>query len=321
MSLLYPFVLLLWLPLLWSVWRQNGEGDGPMAAFRPDLYAKMHISSGMSAKRRRHLLTAAAFLAVLALARPVLDNGTVRVKQSGGELVVAFDISRSMLADDVYPNRLRFAKKKFSILLHYLKSTDVGVIAFSRRAFLVAPPTRDYGSLRYLVEHMQTDDVSARGTDLAEAVRAGAGLLKKGKNRALLLFTDGGDGDDLNEAIKTAKEAGIRVYVYAVATPKGVVLRLPGGLVRDARGEPVITRLNSAVKKLADETGGVYRPYSLSKKDMALLAKTIEAKWHGAKREREIRKQEELYIYPLGLALILFLTALSSLPERKRSEA
>lgn len=319
MSFLYPWVLALsiLLPLLWFAARR--QGVDLKRRFAPELYAKMVTpGSGLSRRTRRALLLLSMALGLVALARPVVDKGVIHVKERSADLMVAFDISRSMFADDIYPNRFEFAKRKFFELLDHFREVRVGVVGFSSRAFLIAPLTKDYASLKYLVKHMNLDYVSLRGTDMMAPLEVTDNLLKEKKQKALLLFTDGGDAESFEKEIAFAKSRGIKVFVYAVATPKGGVMKTDRGVVRDEKGEVVVTRLNPAVAKLAEATGGVYMTYSLGSEDMKRLAKEIERRLKPAEtKEETIHDRRELFYYPLAAALLLFLASFSSLPRKR----
>ena len=236
--------------------------------------------------------------------------------------MVAFDISRSMFTDDVYPNRFELAKRKFFDLLEDLNDARVGVIGFSSRAFLVAPLTRDFASVKYLVEHMGLDFVSLRGTDMFTPLEVTENLLHQSDKKAVLIFTDGGDKKEFSKEIAYAGAHGIKVFIYAIGTEKGGVMKSDGGIVRDGAGNIVITRLNSAVKVLAEETGGAYMRYSLSSGDMKQLAEAIRSRLKATKTEESLLKdREELFYYPLMVAIALFLAAYGSLPKRDRKRA
>ncbi|BBG65965.1 TPR domain protein in aerotolerance operon [Hydrogenimonas sp.] len=324
MSFEYPYLLalLLLLPPLWFV--AKGGGDSLGRRFAPELYRKMVAGGGgLSREKRRALMLFSAAFAIIALARPVIDRGEIKIAGSVRDLAVAFDISRSMFADDIYPNRLEMAKRKFRDLLDSLKDTRVAVIGFSSRAFLVAPLTADYESLKYLVGHMGADYVSLKGTDMMAPLEVTGKLLGNRAEKGLLIFTDGGDDRDFSKEIDYAEKHGIKVFIYALGTKKGGVMRLPnGGVVRDGNGDVVITRLNPSVRELAEATGGVYLTYSSSSSDMKRLAARIESALGAARtEERTLRNRLELFYYPLALAVLLFLTASTSLPRAGRAAA
>ncbi|WP_201353335.1 VWA domain-containing protein [Hydrogenimonas urashimensis] len=320
MTFLYPYflILILFLVPLGIVIRK--KGDDLSRRFSPELYRKMVAQgSGLSRRARRTLLLLAIALGLVALARPVMEKGVIRVKESTVDLVVAFDISRSMFANDLFPNRFELAKRKFFDLLDAMKQTRIGVIGFSSRAFLIAPLTRDYASLKYLVKHMGFDYVTLKGTDMMAPLEVTADLLKKRKKRALLIFTDGGDQKDFSREIAFAKKEGIKVFIYALGTRKGGVMKIGRDVVRDRNGNVVITRLNPAVSSLAEKTGGVYMRFSFSSSDMKRLAEFIRSRLvSGEIKERTIHEREELFYYPLMLSILLFLMAHTSLPAKMR---
>ena len=316
MQFTYPYVLFLLflIPLLWVLLGKSK--DVLKNYFTPELFEKMVAKGGgMSSRSRQALLLASLALGIVALARPYIDNGEIKVKSETTDLVVAFDISRSMFADDVYPNRFSLSQRKFFDLLNSLKDTRIAVIGFSSRAFLVAPLTSDYASLRYLVEHMGLDFISLKGTDMMAPLQVTKNLLKNRTKKALLIFTDGGDKNDFSKEVDFAKREGIKVFIYAVGTKKGGVMKVGRDVVRDENGDVVITHLNSAVKSLAEATGGIYKEFSFKSGDMMELAKIVKKSLHSSKvKEDVIRDRKELFKIPLILAIALFLISFSSLP-------
>jgi Ca-activated chloride channel family protein len=320
MQFLYPYVLflLLLIPVLWIFLGKSK--DALKNYFTPELYEKMVAKGGgMSRRSRQALLLASLALGIVALARPVIDNGEIKVKSETTDLVVAFDISRSMFADDVYPNRFSLSQRKFFDLLESLKDTRIAVIGFSSRAFLVAPLTSDYASLRYLVKNMGLDYISLKGTDMMAPLEVTKNLLKNRTKKALLIFTDGGDKKDFSKEIDFAKREGIKVFIYAVGTDKGGVMKVGRDVVRDENGDVVITHLNRAVKSLAESSGGVYKEFSFKSGDMMELATIIKKSLSSSKvKEDVIRDRKELFKIPLMLAIVLFLMSFSSLPKWSR---
>ena len=309
------YLALLVIPLISLLFIKRGSFDIERY-FSKELFKKMQKgSSGLSKKVRAYLLLLAFAFGVVALSRPIVDNGEIKVKQEYFDIVTAFDISQSMLAEDVYPNRLEFSKKKFFELLGSLKKARVGAIAFSSRAFLVSPITSDYATLKYLVKNMNLDYISLKGTNLLEPLTITNEQLKDSKNKVLLIFTDGGDSKDFSKEIEYAKEHNIKVFVYAVATKKGSVIKTANGVIKDRNGNIVITKLNSKIKELALKSGGAYMEYSLRDGDMSYLAKTIESKFKATEgKSRVIKDTKELFYYPLAVAIALLFIGLFSLP-------
>ncbi|UFS62799.1 VWA domain-containing protein [Sulfurimonas sp. HSL-3221] len=271
---------------------------------------------------RSALLLAAAALFIVALARPVIDNGEIKVQSSTIDLIVGFDLSRSMFANDVYPSRLALAKRKFDALLGDVNGTRIGVIGFSARAFMVSPLTEDFATLRYLVSNMNTDSISLRGTDLLQALQQTDTLLEGSNKKALLLFTDGGDGSDFDKEIAYAKAHNIVVFLYNIGTEKGGVIPTGQGAMTDKHGDIVVVRRNDDVKALALQSGGAYLPYSLKHNDIKALADALKSRFTPRREKNDvIRDLQELFVWPLGGGVLLLLMALYSLPQRRRRHA
>ena len=288
--------------------------------FNKELLAKMQSKKGgLSRKTRSYLLALSFVFAVIALARPYLNKGEIKVQQELGSMVAAFDISQSMMAQDLYPNRLEFAKKKFFLLLNKLKKIQVGAIAFSQRAFLISPLTQDYETLRYLVKNLNLDYVSLKGTNILSALEVANELLKKQKEKVMLIFSDGGDKSDFSKEIVYAKEHHIKVFVYATGSKKGAPVPKKGGGVLHYKGEIVISKLNSAIKNLALQSGGAFVHYTLGNEDIAKLALVLQKNITYKKaKEKTIQDKKELFYYPLLVAIILLFMALFSLPRREQ---
>ncbi len=315
-----PGFLWLWVLIVPMALLVRRERDRLHRYFAPAVLKRIRYSRGVLPKKVRDALLIGAFaLGVVALARPVVDRGEIKVHSSDIDVIAAFDISQSMFADDIYPSRFALAKRKFDAFLGDLPQARVGVIGFSSRAFLVSPLTKDFASLRFLVHNMKLEYVSLKGTDIMSALEVTQRLLKKSRKKALLLFTDGGDKHDYAKEIAYAKRHGISVFVYAIGTDKGGVIKTPHGVLKDKKGDIVVVRRNDAIKALALRTGGAYMRYSLERNDIKALAQNIRAKFkEGQKHERTIRDTKELFVYPLGLAMLLFWLSFSSLPRRER---
>ena len=309
-------LLILVLPMLWLLKKGSSQLE---KFFNPRILEKIRVPrSGFSTKVRNMLLIVSFVLAVVALARPQIDRGEVKVKSSFINIVVGFDISQSMFATDVYPNRFEFAKRKFDTFLKYLKNTKVALIGFSSRSFLIAPLTEDFNSLKFLTKNLGLEYLNLRGTSIMSALEAANNLFENREKKVLVLFTDGGDQQDLSEEIAYAKSHHITVFIYAIGTEKGGVIKTENGVLKDSKGDIVIVKRNDAIKKLALETGGAYMVYSLKNNDIKKLADLIQSKF-SAKLEEEttIKNREELFVYPLSGAVLVLFMAFFSLPRRR----
>jgi len=312
----YLWLLLLLIPLgfFFKESKQSLE-----AHFDPAILKQMrHTHRTLSKKVRNLLLVLALALGIGALARPIIHNGEVKVQSSSIDVMVGFDISHSMFAEDVYPNRFEFAKRKFDAFLEQMKETRIGVIGFSSQAFLISPLTKDIGSLKFLVKNMSFDNMSLKGTDIHSTLEVTENLLDKHKRKALLLFTDGGDKNDYSKEIKYAKEHGILVFVYAIGTQKGGVIKGENGVLKDNKGNIVVVKRNDNIKTLAIESGGAYLKHTMQQNDIKALSDNIKSKFKSTvNKEQTIRDTEELFMFPLLLALLLFFVSFSSLPKKR----
>lgn len=264
------------------------------------------------------LLLGSFIFLILALSRPVIENKPITVPKTNLDIVVAFDISKSMLSDDVYPNRLQFAKNKFANLIENLKDENIGALGFSARAFLVAPITNDYATIKYLINNLDTSFVSTKGSSTLEALKSTKELLKHSKEKALIIFSDGTDSENFSREIEYAKEHKIKVFVYAIATKKGGVIKEKDSVLKDGNGNIVITRLNDSIKSLALETDGAYLEYSTSKTDIKMFVNAINDKFHKEIEEDIIiNDNKELFYIPLLIALVLFMVAINGFRRKK----
>jgi Ca-activated chloride channel family protein len=221
---LFPeFIYLMLFPAALLVYLIQTNKDVLERVFSPRTLERLRIS-GDALGRHGHntLLFGAFFLMTLALARPVIERGETVVKTAEVATVVALDLSASMRAKDFYPDRLHFAKQKVAELLVKLPPGRIGLLGFSRAAFLVAPPTEDRDALRFLLGSLEPSAVSLRGTDLAAALKGAAKLLERGG--VVLLVTDGGDDKDVEPLIEIARKNRLQVVVWMVATPRGAPL-------------------------------------------------------------------------------------------------
>jgi len=314
----YLWLLLLLLPLGFLIQQDRSNLE---QYFDKQVLQQLRAQQKSLSKRTRAiLLWLSIALVIVAFARPVIHNGEIKVQSSDIDLMVGFDISHSMFAEDVYPNRFEFAKQKFYTLLQTLPQARIGVIGFSSQAFLISPLTKDRGSLKFLVENMKFDNMSLKGTSIMAALESTQRLVTENEKKALLLFTDGGDKEDYSQEIAYAKEHHIVVFVYAVGTTKGGVIKTPQGVLKDKAGNIVVVKLNPAIKQLALESGGAYLQQSIKKEDINALAQNILSKFKRTQRqEQTIRDTQQLFVYPLLLAMVLLLISISSLPRRKHA--
>ena len=308
------FYLLFFIVLIYFI---NKNSKNYEKYFSKQMLEKIIIGQNKKKLNFIFLILSLIFL-ILSIARPVIISKPIQISQNTASIIVGIDISASMKSDDIYPSRLDFSKSKFNDLLLNLKDEKVGVIGFSSRSFLVAPITNDYATLKYLIENLNQDVVSIKGSSVLDALKSTNTLLKDSKNKALLLFTDGTDENNFQESIDFAKKNTIKVFVYAIATKKGGVIKdKNGNILKDSNGNLVITRLNENISNLALKTDGAYLRYSSSSHDIKKFISTIRSSFKLKKDEIvTINNNQELYYFPLTLSLIFFILTLISFNVR-----
>lgn len=212
------------------------------------------------------LCLAIASLAI-ALVNPKIGTKLETVKREGVDIVFAVDVSKSMLAEDIAPNRLEKAKQLVTQIINNLASDRIGIIAYAGKAFPQLPITTDYASAKMFLQNMNTDMLSSQGTAINEAIELAKTYYDDDEqtNRVLIIISDGEDHSE--EAAKVAEEAseeGIRIFTIGVGNEKGGPIPIKkNGIVlnykKDSNGETVITRLNEeTLKAIADEANGAY---------------------------------------------------------------
>jgi len=287
--------------------------------FSEEVLAKLRVTSNILTLQARNALFFIMFaLLIVALAEPVIEQGTIKVQAKSADIMVALDISDSMLASDAYPNRLAHAKAK---ILSFLKHSDqqrIGVMAFAKEAYLVAPLSFDHKAIAFLLKQLNPNSITEQGTSFMQLLFSTSQTLSDNENRYLLIVTDGGDQKDFAEEIAKAKAFGIKVFVLAIGTQKGAPIKKQGGDFIRQNGNVIISHLNTKIKDLAIQSGGAYIEAVRSDRDIEVMLQEINAKTSKQNlAEEEVRLYIPLFYYPLGLAMILFVIATSSMSRRK----
>ena len=338
MTFEYPnllWLLVLAVPALtaffWWTWRTKRRLIAQFVHTR--LLANLTVGvSGARQKIRMGLfVTSVAFLLIV-LARPQWGFDWEEAKQRGLDVVVAIDTSKSMLAEDVAPNRLARAKLAALDLKRLAKTDRVGLVAFAGTAFLQCPLSFEDEAFRQSVEALDVNVIPQGGTALAEAIQtAQAAFKEKNDNhKVLVLFTDGEDHDGhAVEAAASAAKEGMHIFTVGVGSASGELLRTTDArgrsdYVKDEQGNVVKSRLDEdLLREIANKAGGFYMFLSganamelLYERGLAPLPKT-------ALSARRVKRFHERYQWLLGLAIGLLVLEMF-LPERRlarRSEA
>lgn len=222
---------------------------------------------GISPKRQRlkNLIRILAIgVAIAALARPQWGFKWEKVRQRGLSIIVALDTSKSMLAQDIKPNRLQQAQWGIRDLVKELKGDRIGLVAFSGDAFLQCPATIDYPAFLMMLDDIYAGIVPIGGTDFYQALETSLESFEKSEetqaDKVIILISDGEGhtGDPLSLLPKLKKE-GIRVFAIGVGTKSGSMIETSDGLIKNKDGHVIKSRLNEdLLERIAFETGGFY---------------------------------------------------------------
>lgn len=286
--------------------------------FSKEVLEKLSVANKYMGKTTRNiLLFIALILMTIALSRPVINEKEQSFKQEVASIVVAIDVSKSMLANDIYPNRLTLAKQKLLNIIESSKQNAIAVILFAKSSFILSPVTQDFNSLKILVENLSMGMNFDNGSNIFSTLETTNKLLKDYDNKNLILLTDGGNNDTYEEEIKYANEHKINVYTIALATSKATPIKLENGkFLTKEDGSIVTVTLNENIKNLSLNTNGGYIHFSINNDDINQILADINQK--SSKKELESKKFKtytELFYYPLGLAILILLIAFSSLPK------
>jgi Ca-activated chloride channel family protein len=290
------------------------------------------LTSTVSARRRRWksgLATLAVLFVTVALLGPRFGSQLREVKREGIDLIIALDVSLSMQAEDIAPNRLARSKNEIKKLLDNLRGDRVGLVLFAGDAFLQCPLTTDYGAVRLFLDVANPDLIPTPGTDFSAALRTAIRAFQGSdedpdavRTRAILFVSDGENHiADIDELLQQARAADIVLFAAGVGEESGAPIpvsttRSGTNYKKDRQGRIVTTRLEEAALKSLAEEGAYFRiartSSSLNKITAAL--DRLEKSDFGTE---EFEEYEEKYQWPLVLGL-LFLVAEMVLSDRRK---
>ena len=318
--------------LIALVWWTHGRKWRDMA-----LLGDPHLLNRLTATVNRRgrlvkigLLVAAIGFLVTALARPQFGSRIETVRREGQDILIALDLSASMIAEDMAPNRLDKAKFAIADLINRLDGDRVGLVAFAGEAFVQCPLTVDYGAATLFLNAMSPDLMSVQGTNLGQALGVAMDAFGESdrRHRILVVITDGEDHEDeVEKAVTRAVEEGVRLYPVGIGSIEGVPIPeldaggQSQGFKRDGDGMVVTTRLDEhTLQMMAERTGGNYYRASPAGTELAALAEEVSA---GDGQEFEVEQitvfDEQFQIF-LGLALALLIAEIL-VPDRRRTQA
>ena len=260
--LLIPALLVVFLLVFW--WKKRMQKQFADT----DLFKKLspEKSSFKSILKMLAFLIGLAFL-IVSLTNPKMGTKLETVKRQGVDIVFALDVSKSMLAEDIAPNRLEKSKQIITKIIDKLGSDRIGIIIYAGNAYPLLPITTDHGAAKMFLQSASPNMVSSQGTAINEAIKLATSYYNNNEqtNRFLFIISDGEDHqDDASSAIAEATKDGIKTYTIGIGTEKGGPIPLKDrgvlqGYKKDSKGEVVITKMNeSTLKEIADNGNGKY---------------------------------------------------------------
>ena len=249
---------------------------------------------------------------VIGLSRPLIGAKLKEHETKGAEVVIALDVSNSMLAQDYSPNRLERAKLAIARIVDKLRDYRIGLVVFAGGAYVQLPVTTDYVSAKMFLNSISTESVPVQGTALGEAINTSARSFsaQSEKSRAIIVITDGENHeDDPVGAARNAAEMGIRVFTIGVGSPEGKPIPLKeGGLLKDRNGEIVVTRLDEDIlKQVAEVGGGAYVRAGNSEFGLNPIIDEIRKMESEKFNSVVFEEYDEQYMYFFAIALVFFI--------------
>lgn len=273
-------------------------------------------------------------LALFALARPQFGQSQQKIKSEGIELVIALDVSKSMLAEDTKPSRLSHARNEVNRLLDRLSGDKVGLLAFAGSALLLSPMTNDYGAIRLFLETVGPDSVTTGGSNFKSAIDVAVGAFKRGGidpeegvsvTKVLLIVTDGeATTAGEIEAAQKARNEGVRIFTLGIGTRSGAPIPERDefgnlkGYKKDNSGNPILsTTKEEALASLAQAGGGGYYHADFSGSAIASIKQDIE-KMEKMEFESDMAVDYDEKYQPILLLAVLLALLELLLGERKK---
>lgn len=318
--LVIPAVLLVF--ILAQLWRYKTQ----KTFANTDLLNKLSPNQSLFKRVLKVLILCAAFaMLTLALVNPKVGTKLETVRSQGVDVVFAVDVSKSMLAEDVAPNRLEKSKQLVTQIINNLASDRVGIIAYAGKAFPQLPITTDYAAAKMFLQNMNTDMMSSQGTAIQEAILLSKTYFdnEEQTNRVLIIISDGEDHEgEAIDAAEEAKEEGIRIITIGVGDLKGAPIPIKrNGTIftykKDNNNEIVITKLNpETLQSIANETDGVYIDGKSTSDVIDKVKEVLNTMDKTEFETKQIADYKDQFQWFLGFAIVLLFVDIFLL-ERK----
>jgi len=325
LNLLFGIPILILAIILYSKWKKNA-----LTLFGDiKLLNKLTHSLSKTRYQIKNIFTILIFiLLIIGISNPQIGTKMEEVKREGVDLIIAIDLSYSMMAEDIKPNRLKRAKQAISNLINKLEGDRIGLIVFAGEAYVQLPITTDYSAAKLFLSTVNTTIVPTQGTEIAKAINLSIESfdMENGQNKAIIIITDGESHDEnAIESAKKANEVGIFVHTLGMGLSKGGPIPIYNkygtrtDYRKDREGNTIISKLNeNLLQQIANAGKGTYVRANNSKAGLSSLFAEInkmEKKEIGTMVFTNYKDRFQLFI---GLALLILILDLILLPTKSK---
>jgi Ca-activated chloride channel homolog len=284
----------------------------------------MPLRSVRRSKGRFILYSLAFVFVIIAMANPLIGSRIKKAEQKGVDLMICLDISKSMLASDIKPSRIKNAKQAIHQLIDKLDGDRIGLVIFAGEAYKQLPLTNDYAAAKLFLSAVHPNIIKRQGTDIALAIEKAVSSfdLENNSDKAIVIISDGEDHEGNAEiAAADAKDLGIKVYTLGMGLPEGAPIPEINGnniqFKKDAEGNTIITKINEKMlQDIASEGGGTYIRANNTNSGLELLFQEINKMEEKTYDTIDFTDFESRFQYPLFIALLLIVFNIL-IPERK----
>lgn len=318
--LLIPFFSLLF--ILYIIWKKRtvrkfGEWD-VIAQLMPLLSGKRLVLKFIL------LMLAYGFL-IVALANPQIGSRLEKIQRKGADLVIALDVSNSMLSQDIRPDRLTRAVQGISKLIDRLEGDRIGIVVFAGKAYVQLPITTDYSAAKMFLSTISTQMVPSQGTAIGDAIELSVQSFKQDeRSKAIIIITDGENHEgDVMEAAQLATEKGVKIFTIGMGSPEGSPIPLfdkfgrQTGYKTDKQGQTIVSRLDeTTLQQLASAGNGIYVRASTGQDGLTRILDEINTLEKQEIETKMFSEYESRYQYFLAISLLLLILEFI-IPERK----
>ncbi len=261
---------------------------------------------------------------IISVARPQLGTKVEEVKREGIEIVIALDVSNSMLSEDIVPNRLEKAKREISRMLNKLKEDKIGLIVFAGESYTLVPITTDYSATKLFLSSINTDFIQKQGTAIGSAIDLASKSFspKNDKGKVIIIITDGENHEDNPIlAAQKAKEKGIIIYTIGMGKSEGAPIPInnSSSFRKNKEGNVIISKLDeTSLSKIASEGGGKFIRASNSRSSLSELYNDINSMEKSKLESKVYSGYNDRFQYFLVVALIFIILEFTTLERKNR---